>query len=76
MGFMNALIRAESSDSALSKMEEYLRTFDWSVIEVEECRLIEEGFAFDDEGMQGMLDQARENEQAIILGTFHAYKAN
>ena len=76
MGFMNAIVQAESHDSAVSKLKDYLRRFDWHVIEIEENRLIEEDFIFDDDEMQDMLERARPNDQAIILGTFHSYETS
>lgn len=76
VGFMNIVTWAESADTAQHEIEAYLSTFKWRLVEVEECVPIREDFIYDNDEFADMMERARENPDAIILGTFHSYKVN
>jgi hypothetical protein len=73
-GFMNVTTWAESSDSAVDKLEKYIERFNWRVISIEDARPVADNEEYVDEQMQDMIDRTRTNPNAIILGTFHGYK--
>ena len=71
-GFMNVIVCAESARTAEAILGDYLRTFNWNLIGVEECCPIGVDFVPGSE-LSEMVDRAMGNPNAIILGTFHAY---
>ena len=75
-GFMNVMTWADSAESARTKLVNYVRTFNWHVIGIEDARALPDDEEYDDENMQDMLARTRANPNAIILGTFHGYKEN
>ena len=76
VGFMNIITWANSSDSALIKIEAYFATFNWHVIGVEEAAPIRENFIYDNDEFAEMIERARINPDAIICGTFHTFNVN
>jgi hypothetical protein len=76
VGFMNIITWADSSEIAQAKIEAYFATFNWHVVGIEEASLIPGNFVYEDEGLQDMIERARDNPDAIICGTFHSYKVN
>jgi hypothetical protein len=74
-GFMNVTTWADSADSATDKLVKYLARFNWHVIGIEDARQIADDEVFLDEEMEDMIARTRTNPNAIILGTFHGYKA-
>jgi hypothetical protein len=75
IGFMNVVIWATDSDTAATKLTHYLATFQWTVIGVEETIQVDQYSVYAEE-MGDMIDRARLNDEAIILGTFHTYRPN
>ena len=75
IGFMNITTWADSKESASSKIEKYLASFGWHLVLVDKADVIDEECEFGDEVAE-MVERARNNSNAIILGTFHAYKTN
>ena len=76
VGFMNIITRADSADSARTKIEAYFATFNWHIIRVQEAAPIREDFIYDSDEFADMIERAKTNPDAIICGTFHSYKAN
>ena len=74
-GFMNVVAWAENSDHFKTKVETYLRTFEWQVIETENLREIDLERDYTDE-FNDQLERVQQDETFIILGTFHTYKTN
>lgn len=72
-GFMNVITWAASGQDAQKKLVEYLSTFKWKVLGVEESHAITTSFPTDSE-MNDMVERAKGNPKAIILGTFHSYR--
>jgi hypothetical protein len=71
-GFMNVVTWANSDQSAKTKLATYLSTFNWKLLGVEESGSIASEYAPDSE-LKDLIDRAKENPKAIILGTFHSY---
>lgn len=75
IGFMNITTWADSRDTAVSKIGEYLESRGWHLVSVERAHVVNE----DGECGEVELDQierTRNNPDAIILGTFHTYETN
>jgi hypothetical protein len=75
IGFMNVTTWASSEEAASSKIQEYLESFGWHLVSVEQASVIEEGAEYS-EAVADMIERTRNNPDAIILGTFHTYKTN
>jgi predicted oxidoreductase len=75
IGFMNITTWADSKEAASSKIEEYLDSFGWHLVQVDKADVIDEDFQCDDV-LADMIERTRNNANAIILGTFHTYKTN
>jgi hypothetical protein len=75
IGFMNVTTWADSKEAATAKIQQYLASFGWHLISVENANVIDESAIYG-EDVAGMIDRTRSNPDAIILGTFHTYKTN
>jgi hypothetical protein len=75
IGFMNITTWADSRGAACSKIEHYLKSFGWHMVSVDKANIIDEQTEYSDDVVD-MIDRTRSNPNAIILGTFHTYKAN
>ena len=75
IGFMNITTWSDSKENASSKIERYLNSFGWSLVEVDKADVIDEDVPYHEE-VADMIDRTRSNPNAIILGTFHTYKTN
>jgi len=75
IGFMNITMWADSKEGASLKIERYLNSFGWNLVEVDTADIIDEDSRLGDE-VADMIDRTRDNPNAIILGTFHTYKTN
>jgi hypothetical protein len=71
-GFMNVITWATSAESAKVKLANYLRTFKWQLLGVEHSAEVDDGEVSDSE-VNELIDRAKEDPAAIILGTFHSY---
>ena len=74
-GFMNITTWADSRRVASSKIERYLNSIGWQLVQVERADVIDEDFRCGDD-VADMIERTRNNMNAIILGTFHTYKTN
>ena len=75
IGFVNITTWAVSKEAANSKIEKYLNSFGWKLVEVEKADVVDDDFQCGDAAAD-MIDRTRNNPSAIILGTFHTYKTN
>jgi hypothetical protein len=75
LGFMNVITWADSAEEGLSKLTAYLKKSEWEVLTLEEAVPVDDNLIYSDE-MAEMIERARNNPQAIILGIFHSYKTN
>ena len=75
VGFTNIVTWASDAEGASSKIREYVARYDWHVLGVEQVNSVDESLSYSDE-MNDMIDRARDNPQAILLGTFHSYRVN
>ncbi len=75
LGYMNVITWASSAVEAEAKIAAYLKTFDWHVLEVDQSHRVDD-LSDVGEVLQEMIERARTNENAIILGTFHSYRVN
>jgi hypothetical protein len=74
-GFMNITTWADSAEAASAKIADYLGTFKWRVISIEDASRIDENQDYGEQ-IEDMIDRTRSDPNAIILGTFHGYKEN
>jgi hypothetical protein len=72
-GFMNVVTWASSDQSAKEKLAAYLSRFKWKLLGVEESVPIGPGYVASDSEINELVDKARGNPNAIILGTMHSY---
>jgi hypothetical protein len=72
-GFMNTVICGATEESIKESLSNYLNSFRWKLLSTEDAQIVEEE---SDKGEEigEMFERARHNPDAIILGTFHAYK--
>jgi hypothetical protein len=75
IGFMNITTWADSEEAASSKIKQYLESFGWHLVSVEEASVIDENADYG-EDVGDMIERTRNNSRAIILGTFHTYRTN
>jgi len=75
IGFVNITTWAVSKEAASSKIEKYLNSFGWKLVEVDKADVVDDDFQSGD-AVADMIDRTRNNPNAIILGTFHTYKTN
>jgi len=71
--FANVITWADSPDSATSKAKQYLERFKWHLISFENAHPVDDDREYSEE-VWDMIDRARTNPQARILGTFFSYK--
>ena len=71
-GFMNVVTWADSAACAEQKLAEYLETFGWHLLAIEDSVPVRDGEVFGSE-LDEAIVRAKENRAAIILGTFHSY---
>ena len=64
---------AESPEKAREKLARYLMTFKWKLLDVEQTSPYSEELTYH-ENVAGMLEQTKDNPEAIILGEFHTYR--
>jgi hypothetical protein len=72
-GLMNIVTWANSDQSAKEKLANYLNTFKWKLLGVEESDPINPGYASSDSEINELINKARGNLSSIVLGTFHSY---
>jgi hypothetical protein len=73
IGFMNIVTWAHTADSAREKIVNYFRTFRWELVSVERSNPVDEDATYSEE-ITDMIERARGNKMAIILGTYFSYK--
>lgn len=64
---------AESAEEARQKLSQYLRTFNWKLLDVEQAARYSESLTYH-KNVADMIERTRNNPQAIILGEFHSYR--
>jgi hypothetical protein len=75
VGFMNVTTWADCKEAAGTKIRQYLESFGWKLVSIEEANVVEDEGAYG-EDVADMIERTRSNPRAIILGTFHTYKTN
>lgn len=74
-GFMNIVTWATSAQVAEEKVQQYLDTIHLKLLGVDEATLVDPSLTYGDV-MQDAIARTLSNPDAIILGTFHAYKTD
>ncbi|HEX7729386.1 MAG TPA: hypothetical protein VF392_10145 [Terracidiphilus sp.] len=74
-GFMNIVTWATSAQVAEDKVRQYLDTVHLKLLGVDESTLVDPSLTYGDV-MQDAIARTLSNPDAIILGTFHAYKTD
>jgi hypothetical protein len=72
-GFMNVVTWASSEQSAREKLTTYLSTFNWKMLGVEGSEPIDSENVVPKSEIVELAEKAKENPNAIVLGTFHSY---
>jgi hypothetical protein len=71
-GFANIVTWADSPKTAQQKVSEVLKSYKWEVLGIEATRTFDESRCDDD--VLDIVDQARTNPNACIIGTVFSYK--
>ena len=72
-GFANIVIWADSPKTAQQKVTEVLKSYKWEVFGIEAVRPFDESRRYDD-NILDIVDQARTNPNACIIGTVFSYR--
>jgi hypothetical protein len=72
-GFANIVTWADSPKTAQQKVSEVLKSYKWEVLQIEATRAFDESRRYDDDVLD-IVDQARTNPNACIIGTVFSYK--
>jgi hypothetical protein len=72
-GFMNLITWASSPDLIREKLSRYLGSFNWELLSLEDIRRVDDSSTYGEE-LTDMIERARPNPNAIILGCFHSYR--
>ena len=72
-GFANIVTWADSPKTAQQKVSEVLKSYRWEVLGIEATRPFHESRSYDDEVLD-IVDQAKTNPNACIIGTVFSYK--
>jgi hypothetical protein len=72
-GFTNIVTWADSQKTAQEKVSEVLKSYGWEVLSIEAARRFDDSRSYDDE-LLNIVDQARTNPNACIIGTVFSYK--
>jgi len=75
IGFMNITTWADSKETAVTKIRNYLESLDWLLVSVEQAHVVDEDRDYGEVEVD-MIERTRNNPNAIILGTFHTYETN
>jgi len=75
IGFMNITTWADSHETAVGKIREYIESLGWHLISVERAHAVTEDKEYPEVALD-QIERTRDNPNAIILGTFHTYKTN
>jgi hypothetical protein len=72
-GFTNIVTWADSPETAQQKVSEVLKSYGWEVLGIEAARRFDDSGSYSDE-LLDIVDQARANPNACIIGTVFSYK--
>jgi len=72
-GFTNVVTWADTSKTAQQKISEVLKSYGWEILGFEASRQFDDSREYDDD-LLGILEQARSNPNACIIGTVFTYK--
>ena len=72
-GFTNVVTWADSAKTAQQKVSKVLKSYGWEVLGIEVARRFDDSRSYDDE-LLDIVDQARTNPNACIIGTVFSYK--
>ena len=75
LGFMNIAMWAPSESEFVDRVRAYLAKYQWNLLSVENTHTIEPDRDYGDEA-NAIIDEIRENENFVGLGTYYSYKAN
>lgn len=72
-GFTNVVAWADSPQTAQQKVSQVLKSYGWEVLGVEAIRPFDDSRSYED-NLLDLVDQARSNPDACIIGTVFTYK--
>ena len=73
IGFTNIVTWADSPKTAHKKVTEVLNSYGWEVLGIEASYRFDDSRSYDDDILD-IVDQARTNPDACIIGTVFSYK--
>ncbi len=73
-GFMNVVTWASTKPEATKKLAEYLSNFRWFLLGIQDAVPADALSSRGDE-LEDMLERAQHDREAILLGTFNAYRS-
>ena len=74
IGFMNIVTWADSREKAEEKIQNYIESLGWHLVSVDRSHVVSEDREYGDVEWD-QIERTQKNPNAIILGTFHTYKA-
>jgi hypothetical protein len=72
-GFTNIVTWADSANTGQQKVSEVLKSYGWELLGIEGARRFDESRSYDDDILE-IVEQARANPDACIIGTVFTYK--
>jgi hypothetical protein len=75
LAYTNVVTWGETPEDAVEKVLTICAAYKWTLLNVERVRLIDHGIDYGEE-LNDLIDQAAENPNAILYGTFFSYKVN
>jgi hypothetical protein len=72
-GFMNVITWGSSEESIRKRLSDYIGTFHWNLLSIDEACLVS-NMKKSSTALDEMIERAKPNPMAIILGTFHTYR--
>jgi len=72
-GFTNIITWADTPKAAQQKVSEVLKSYGWELLGFEAARRFDDSRSYDDDILD-IVDQARTNPNACIIGTVFTYK--
>jgi hypothetical protein len=71
--FVNVVTWADSSNNAEKKVSQCLKSYGWHLVGIEAAHAFDDSRTYDDELLE-IVDQARANPRACIVGRAFSYK--
>jgi hypothetical protein len=74
-GFINVVCSGSDSRDVETKVRDCLAFYNWQILNVESISLVNDDLTYDN-NIWELIDDIRQNNDHIRLGTLHSYKVN